>query len=308
MKRTYVGPLLALGAALLMPAAASAATTIGSTAVPPGQCVGNSGGAQTFVQTTSAGNTHVVPSPGVITAWLYNPGTSSIAASFTFHAFRPGTSGSYTSVGHTTIPSISANLTAYPARISVKTGDILGLTVPTSGVFPCETSTSGYVAKLKFVDPANGSPFSPDLDFPNFRLDIAARIEADGDGDGYGDETQNCSPTDPAVHDGCPGSVGPDTTAPETTITTQPPSKTKRSRAELDFSSSEPGSTFECSFDGDPFSGCLSPKLATVGKGKHVFQVRATDAAGNVDQSPAQATWTVKKKRKKHHHKGGGKH
>ena len=306
MKRTYVGLMLALGAALPKPAVASAATTIGSTAVPPGQCVGNAGGAQTWAQTTSAGNTHVVPSPGVITAWLYNPGTNSIAASFTFRALRPGTSGSYTSVGHTTIPSISANLTAYPARIPVKAGDILGLTQPTTGTFPCETSTPGYVSRFKFIDPTDGSPFSPDLDFPNVRLDIAARIEADGDGDGYGDETQDCQPADAAVHDGCPGSNGPDTTAPETTITTQPPSRTKKSRAELGFSSSEPGSTFECSFDGDLFSGCLSPKLATVGKGRHVFQVRATDAAGNVDQSAAQATWTVKKKRKKHHHKGGG--
>ena len=303
----YARLLMALGAALLMPAGASAATTIGSTAVPPGQCVGNPGGAQTFAQTTSAGNTHVVPSPGVITAWLYNPGTSPIAASFTFRALRPGMSGSYTSVGHTTIPSISANLTAYPARIPVQTGDILGLTQPTSGgTFPCETSTAGYVMRFKFIDPTDGSPFSFDLDFNSIRLDIAARIEADGDGDGYGDETQDCMPTDPAIHD-CSGS-GPDTTAPETTITTQPPSKTKKGRAELAFTSSEPGSTFECSFDGDPFAGCISPKLATLGKGKHVFQVRATDAAGNVDQSPAQATWTVKKKRKKHHHKGGGKH
>jgi hypothetical protein len=35
-----------------------------------------------------------------------------------------------------------------------------------------------------------------------------------------------------------------------------------------------------------------------VKKGKHTFQVRATDAAGNIDPTPASDAWKVKKKGK----------
>jgi hypothetical protein len=33
--------------------------------------------------------------------------------------------------------------------------------------------------------------------------------------------------------------------------------------------------------------------------GTHTFQVRATDAAGNTDPTPATQSWKVKKKKKK---------
>jgi hypothetical protein len=39
-------------------------------------------------------------------------------------------------------------------------------------------------------------------------------------------------------------------------------------------------------------------------KGKHLFQVRATDRAGNVDATPASRSWKVKKRRKKRHRGG----
>jgi hypothetical protein len=35
-----------------------------------------------------------------------------------------------------------------------------------------------------------------------------------------------------------------------------------------------------------------------VKKGKHTFEVRAVDAAGNVDPTPASDTWKRKKKKK----------
>jgi hypothetical protein len=42
-----------------------------------------------------------------------------------------------------------------------------------------------------------------------------------------------------------------------------------------------------------------SPEEVMAGKGKHRFEVRARDAAGNVDPTPAVQKWTVKKKKKK---------
>jgi hypothetical protein len=93
-----------------------------------------------------------------------------------------------------------------------------------------------------------------------------------------------------------PPGAGPDTTAPETTIDSGPKRKTKRRRARLEFSSSEPGSSFECSLDRKPFAACASPLKLKAKRRKHRFEVRAIDTAGNVDQTPASRKWKVRKR------------
>jgi hypothetical protein len=58
--------------------------------------------------------------------------------------------------------------------------------------------------------------------------------------------------------------------------------------------SSEAGSRFECSLDGAAYVACSSlTSYAGLGVGEHRFAVRATDAAGNTDPSPAVRTWTI---------------
>jgi archaellum component FlaF (FlaF/FlaG flagellin family) len=85
-----------------------------------------------------------------------------------------------------------------------------------------------------------------------------------------------------------------DTTPPETTIDSGPTSATNDSTPTFTFSSSEPSSSFKCRVDGGAFSACTSPKtLATLADGSHTFRVRATDTAGNTDQTPAVRTFTV---------------
>jgi Ca2+-binding RTX toxin-like protein len=86
----------------------------------------------------------------------------------------------------------------------------------------------------------------------------------------------------------------PDTTPPETTITSGPSGETTSTTATFHFTSSESSSTFECSMDGAAFEACSSPKSYTgLATGEHTFTVRATDAAGNTDSTPAQRTWSV---------------
>ena len=85
-----------------------------------------------------------------------------------------------------------------------------------------------------------------------------------------------------------------DTTAPDTTITSGPTGSGPATSAALAFTASEAGSTFECRLDGGTWASCPSPKsYAAMAVGAHTFDVRATDAAGNIDASPATRTWTV---------------
>ena len=91
-----------------------------------------------------------------------------------------------------------------------------------------------------------------------------------------------------------PGGGGPDITPPETTITSGPSGNVGSTSATFTFTSSEAGSTFACSLDGAVASSCTSPQVYNgLALGSHTFSVRATDPAGNPDESPAQAAWTV---------------
>ncbi len=83
-----------------------------------------------------------------------------------------------------------------------------------------------------------------------------------------------------------------DATAPETTISSVPKSGTATS-ATFAFSATE-GGTFECRLDGAPFAVCASPKSYNpLRPGDHRFEVRAVDAAGNADPTPALHTWKI---------------
>ena len=85
-----------------------------------------------------------------------------------------------------------------------------------------------------------------------------------------------------------------DTTPPETTIDSGPSGTVNSSSASFAFSSDEAGSTFECKLDAGTFAPCTSPKAYDgLSNGSHTFEVRATDAAGNSDATPASRTWTV---------------
>jgi hypothetical protein len=85
----------------------------------------------------------------------------------------------------------------------------------------------------------------------------------------------------------------PDTTPPDTTINTGPTGTVEPTSATLTFSS-EAGATFQCKLDTGAFAPCTSPQTLTgLSRAQHTFQVRATDAAGNVDATPATRTWTV---------------
>lgn len=95
-----------------------------------------------------------------------------------------------------------------------------------------------------------------------------------------------------------------DADAPETTIAEGPSDggKTTERAPTIKSASSEGNSTFECRLDNVAKEGVdtvawkdcdAAWKLSELEGGKHTVEVRATDAAGNTDASPAKRTFTV---------------
>lgn len=63
------------------------------------------------------------------------------------------------------------------------------------------------------------------------------------------------------------------------------------------FSANEPAS-FACSFDDAAYTACGSPmRYSDLAPGQHTLAVRATDAAGNADRSPAEIHWVANRGR-----------
>jgi hypothetical protein len=83
-----------------------------------------------------------------------------------------------------------------------------------------------------------------------------------------------------------------DTTPPDTTIVSGPTGTVDTGSVSFSFTASEEGS-FECRLDSGPWAPCSSPQGYSLGDGPHAFEVRAADALGNVDPTPALSSFTV---------------
>jgi hypothetical protein len=109
-------------------------------------------------------------------------------------------------------------------------------------------------------------------------------------------------PTDQATNVGAPASFVwhvdnslADTTPPQTTITAKPADPSPGADVSFAYGSNEAGSRFECALDGAAFSACPAAGISYPGlaNGAHSFQVRAIDASGNADPTPAGYTFSV---------------
>lgn len=112
---------------------------------------------------------------------------------------------------------------------------------------------------------------------------------------GDGAHTFSVRPTDGLGNVGTTASYSwhVDATAPETTLGSRPASRTTATAATFTFSANE-GAAFQCKLDAGSFAPCSSPKTHTgLTRTAHAFEVRAVDAAGNVDSTPAIHRWTV---------------
>jgi hypothetical protein len=86
----------------------------------------------------------------------------------------------------------------------------------------------------------------------------------------------------------------PDTTPPDTSVTSGPTTPTNDRTPTFAFTATEAGSTFQCRVDAGAWASCTSPwRPAALSDGNHSVAVRATDAAGNTDATPATRSFAV---------------
>lgn len=101
----------------------------------------------------------------------------------------------------------------------------------------------------------------------------------------------------------CPGTgsgggpgTGPVQTSvpPQTILRRKPPKRTADRTASFRFSADESGVRYQCKLDGKPFRGCHSPfTTKRLALGPHTFRVRAVDAAGTTDPTPASYRFKI---------------
>jgi hypothetical protein len=128
-----------------------------------------------------------------------------------------------------------------------------------------------------------------------------ATVAAGGTGVSYQPAAGHCGPDEftYSLNGGSSATVSitvtcaPDTTAPNTFFGKKPAKTTRNRRASFRFRSTEPGSKFACKLDKKRFRPCPATKTFFVKPGRHALRVRATDAAGNVDRTPAIYRWRV---------------
>jgi hypothetical protein len=230
-----------------------------------------------------------------------------------------GTEGSWPSTGFTTVSSPAfANAAAddyrtndgrgvtwAPANQVYGPGDSGNPPPPPDTTAPETTITSGPAdpststsASLAFTSNETGSTFACKLDGGAYAACTSPKAYS---GLSTGSHTFSVRATDAAGNTDATAATWTwtvnapaDTTPPNTTISSGPSNPTTSTSASFAFSSSESGSTFECKLDSAAYAACTSPKsYSGLSTGSHTFSVRATDAAGNTDASPATQTWTI---------------
>jgi len=201
--------LAALAISLLGATSASAATEVGN------KCAGTeSVGDFVLISLANApGNPlpAAIPSSGVITRWSFSvaiPLSPEVTLSETLKVFRPaGVPKQFQVVGESTPQFVSPGAQTFSTRISVQAGDLIGALAAASGatgtVF-CDTGAPGdRVGAIPGTAPV-GSTVTSGEEAEGLQNPIVVFVEPDADNDGYGDETQDKCPQNPAVQDACP--------------------------------------------------------------------------------------------------------
>ncbi|HVY77872.1 MAG TPA: hypothetical protein VG898_05135 [Solirubrobacterales bacterium] len=141
------------------------------------------------------------PLAGVITRWRVNAEIPPGSMEETLKLLRGGPT-SFQVAGESGAEAVVDGPNMFDTRLAVQVGDRLGL-YGKLGFIGCEGESSDVIA-AKSGNMTTGTPFSPDITTGSLRIPLAAIVEPDADGDGYGDETQDGCPADASTHAACP--------------------------------------------------------------------------------------------------------
>src|SRR5439155_1475526 len=259
----------------------------------------------TWTIDTTAPDTTLTATPSAV--------TNSTSASFSFTATEVGSTfeckldgGAFAACSSLqTYTALAAGSHAFQVRAT----DAAGNTDPTPASFTWTIDTTAPDTTLTATPPALTN--SPSASFSFTATEVGSTFECKLDGGAFtacaspqsytvlaaGSHVFQVRAIDPAGNtDPTPASFTwtIDTAAPDTALTAMPSAVTNSPSASFSFTATEVGSTFECKLDGGAFAACTNPQTYTfLSAGGHAFQVRATDAAGNTDATPASFTWTI---------------
>ncbi len=145
-----------------------------------------------------------VPSAGIVTKWRVNAISGLEPLEEKLKVFRPTAEPKeFLTVGESTFETVTGGQNVFATRIAVAAGDRFGVSDGGMGLV-CLTGNALDTGLGMLNDPALGSTAAFPTSFASARVAVAAIVEPDADGDGYGDETQDGCPGDGAAHGPCP--------------------------------------------------------------------------------------------------------
>jgi Ca2+-binding RTX toxin-like protein len=184
--------------ALLAPATASAATTVGST-LPPWtgetlECV-DAGGC-TFVPRTISGRSIAAPSDGVIVSWSARMPTSADTDAVSVQPVRLTAIGATPEGARTTLVPAATDgaIVTQATRVGVSAGDLIAINLDNGDEVGLTSHPLLDSISWSFVPLLTGDRAPDSVDSDDFEALFNATIEPDADHDAYGDETQDKCP------------------------------------------------------------------------------------------------------------------
>lgn len=264
--------------------ALTGAVTLGAVQPQPAPC--NDG--ITVVQTVSpAGVSYVVPEAGVVTALR----TQSPIAGAVRGLIVRAAPGGFAVVGKSaTTPAAAGTPVSMPVRIPVQAGDLLGIQSKAEP-FSCvadSTPDARVAYSAAAFDPDTQSVFVPSGTQAAIVANIAATLEPDADGDGFGDVSQDACPQSGTTQGACPADAA---------LATKVAKRTTKRKVAIAFTTAVPGSTTTCKVDRSKAKPCTSPFQRRYRPGKHKVVITTTSPSGVVDTTPLTVRFRVLEKR-----------